>query len=831
MHCQLKLRIGTIPVILAAMSSSQQSDILFSAFNARYAHTSFGARYILANMGELKERAELLEFDLQVQPRIAVEKMLRHHPKIVCIGCYIWNIDLATKVAALLKAICPEIKLILGGPEISYETEKQEIFQYADYVICGEGEVEVRKLCRSLLAVPTSRRAACDTEADVPQAARLPEKFAVPPAARRPGSPGFHPFEQVHQSQRKNLPHWVQGGCTYFVTFRLADSIPQSRIKEYEELRRKWEEHHHPPYSEKERERFNELFSEQLNEWLDAGAGSCGLRKPELAAHVAETLQRFDGDRYELDEWVVMPNHVHVLVKPLPGHGLSTILHTWKSYSAHAINQELKRDGPLWQKESHDHIVRDLDEFVRIQNYISRNPEKAGISVAFSGSRRAACDTGAAEPAAIQNVPQAARLPARIIRAEMVDVEQIELPYDLYSDEDIKHRAIYVEASRGCPFRCEYCMSSLDPCVRYFPEEKLFSAFGKLLDRGALHFKFVDRTFNIDITFALKVLAFFKERYVPGMMLHFEVIPSHLPDELMDAVKDCPSGMLQFEVGIQTFNEAVAHRIQRPLNIAKIEANMRRLREETGVHIHSDLIAGLPGEDLISFEAGFNQLLALNPQEIQLGILKRLRGAPIDRHSRDWNMVYSPHAPYEILSTSLIPFEDMQRVQRFARYWNLVVNNGQFIRTAPMLWAGSRRAACDTQSVPLAAGLHENPIVPQAARLPTEPSAFSAFMQFSDWLYAKTNTTGNLHMVRLAKLLMEFQTLELGLDEKAVAETLWSDYQRGNRPDVPGFLKKFGFEKISEPSAGSRRAACDTPTVPQASRLPRQNRQNRHLQD
>ena len=397
------------------MTSSQSSDILFSAFNARYAHTSFGARYLLANMGELKERAKLLEFDLQIQPRIAVEKILSHHPKIVSIGCYIWNIDLATKVAALLKAIRPEIKLILGGPEISYETEKQEIFQYADHVICGEGEIEVPKLCRQLL----DRRATSDTEP----------------------------------------------------------------------------------------------------------------------------------------------------------------------------------------------------------------------------------------------VPQAAHLPARIIRAEMVDVELIELPYDLYTDEDLKHRAIYVEASRGCPFRCEYCMSSLDPCVRYFPEEKLFPAFANLLDRGALNFKFVDRTFNIDIAFALKLLAFFKERYAPGMMLHFEVIPSHLPDELMDAVKDCPAGMLQFEVGIQTFNETVAHRIQRPLNIAKIEANMRRLREETGVHIHSDLIAGLPGEDLVSFEAGFNRLLALHPQEIQLGILKRLRGAPIARHSTDWNMVYSPHAPYEILSTSLIPFK------------------------------------------------------------------------------------------------------------------------------------------------------------------------------
>ncbi len=123
------------------MSSSCQSDIVLTAFNARYAHSSFGARYLLANMDDLQSRTALFEFDLQVQPRIAVEKILALAPRMVCIGCYIWNIDLATQVAALLKAIRPEIILILGGPEISYETEQQEIFQYADHIICGEGEI------------------------------------------------------------------------------------------------------------------------------------------------------------------------------------------------------------------------------------------------------------------------------------------------------------------------------------------------------------------------------------------------------------------------------------------------------------------------------------------------------------------------------------------------------------------------------------------------------------------------------------------------------------------------------------------------------------------
>ncbi len=756
------------------------AKIILAAFNARYAHTSFGARYLLANLGELKDQAKLLEFDIAVQPRTAVEKILAHHPQIVALGCYIWNIELVTKVAALLKAISPETKIILGGPEISYETKEQEIFQYADHVICGEGEVEFPKLCHSLLAAPH--------ENSVPQAARLPDHItAVPQAARLPDntSTGFNPFEPIDQSRRKNLPHWTQDECTYFITFRLADSIAQSHLKNYEELREKWKEHHQPPYSKKDQKRFEELFSKQIDGWLDEGAGSCCLREKELAAHVAETLQLFDGERYELDEWVVMPNHVHVLVRPFPRFKLSTILHTWKSYSAHAINKKMNRNGPLWQPESYDHIVRNQEGLVRIRNYIRQNPEKAGLCVDFAGSRRAACDTNSTTA-----VPQAARLP-RIIKADPVDVMQIQLPYNEYTDEDIAHRAIYVEASRGCPFRCEYCMSSLDPEMRYFPEETLFPAFENLLARGARAFKFVDRTFNINIAFALNVLAFFRERYEPGVMLHFEVIPDHLPDELIEALKQCPPGMLQFEIGIQTFNEEVAHRIQRPLNIEKIETNMRRLREETSVHIHSDLIAGLPGEDLASFESSFNRLLALHPQEIQLGILKRLRGAPITKHSKDWKMLYSPHAPYEILQTNLISFEEMQQISRFARYWNLTVNNGQFIHTAPLIWKDA-------------------------------PSPFAEFMQWSNWLYAQTNSTGNLHLLRLAKLLLEFLASVKGVNEKLVGEALWSDYQRGNRSDIPGFLKKFGPKE-------SKQAASDTPPVPQAARLPRQARHQTDL--
>jgi len=514
------------------MSSS--SSIVLIAFNARYAHTAFGARYLLANLGDLKEQSSLLEFDLTIQPRTAVEKILATNPKVVALGCYIWNIDLVTQVASLLKTVRPDLKLVLGGPEISFETEDQEIFKYADHVICGEGEVEFSQLCATLL-------------------------------------------------------------------------------------------------------------------------------------------------------------------------------------------------------------------------------DDSNIS-----------------------------LPAQIIRAAPVDLAEIELPYDLYSETDLAHRILYVETSRGCPFRCEYCMSSLDSSVRTFPKEKLFSAFETLIERGARIFKFVDRTFNLDIAFSLEIMAFFKARYQSGMMLHFEMIPDRLPDSLLEAISDLPDGMLQFEIGIQTFNPEVAKRIQRPLNIPLIETNMRRLRAETSVHIHSDLIAGLPGEDLDSFAAGFDRLFALQPQEIQLGILKRLRGAPIDRHSQGWGMVYAPHAPYEILKTNHISFKQMQELSRFARFWNLTVNNGQFIQTAPLIWQN-------------------------------EESVFGAFMKWSNWLYIQTNSTAHIALLRFAHFLITYLVEVKHLSKKQVLEAVAADYQRGNRTDLPAFLKPYArsadLEIAVGPALPSRQARHQTKTV------------------
>ena len=172
-----------------------------------------------------------------------------------------------------------------------------------------------------------------------------------------------------------------------------------------------------------------------------------------------------------------------------------------------------------------------------------------------------------------------------------------------------------------------------------------------LLDRGARQFKFVDRTFNLNLKISQRILQFFLHRWTDGLFLHFEMIPDRLPESLRTLIAEFPPGGLQFEIGVQTFNHRVGELISRRQDNAKLEDNFRFLREHTGVHIHADLIVGLPGESIDSFGTGFDRLLALRPQEIQIGILKRLKGTPIIRHDDEFAMVYSNHPPFEVLQT------------------------------------------------------------------------------------------------------------------------------------------------------------------------------------
>jgi len=280
---------------------------------------------------------------------------------------------------------------------------------------------------------------------------------------------------------------------------------------------------------------------------------------------------------------------------------------------------------------------------------------------------------------------------------QQVDVTDIKTAYHLYSDEDVRKKLIYVEASRGCPFCCEFCLSAHTPQVREFPLEPFLAEMDDLLRRGAKTLKFLDRTFNLNIERARRIMEFFLDKLAERpepFVVHFEMVPSRFPPELVETLARFPPGTLRLEIGIQTLNPDVSARIGRPSNPAQELAALRLLREKTGAIIHADLIAGLPGEDLASFARGFDLLWrAVSPSatvsqpadggteaaphtEIQLGILKLLPGAPIARHTAAFGMRYNPSPPYELMESDALPARDLDRLKNFARFWELIVNRG-----------------------------------------------------------------------------------------------------------------------------------------------------------
>ena len=346
----------------------------------------------------------------------------------------------------------------------------------------------------------------------------------------------------------------------------------------------------------------------------------------------------------------------------------------------------------------------------------------------------------------------------KVIAGEQPPLDELVLPYKEYTAEDLAQRLLYVEASRGCPFKCEFCLSALDKTAWAFELDGFMAEIDALYRRGARNFKFVDRTFNLKIDNSVRILQFFLDRIAeaPDVFVHFEVVPDSLPDRLKELIAQFPDGALQFEVGIQSFNPEVQQRISRKQDNGKTADNLRWLVGHSRAHVHADLIFGLPGETLESFAEGFDRLFGLGPHEIQFGVLKRLRGTPITRHTAGFAMVYDPQTPYTILQNSTVDFATMQRIKRFARYWEMVANSGRFSRGLDLL---------------LAPG-----------------SAFQNFLAFSDWLWQTTSKTHEFALEKLVDLMFAHLTQVRGLNAADVAAALLADYQASGARGRPQSL-------------------------------------------
>ena len=296
----------------------------------------------------------------------------------------------------------------------------------------------------------------------------------------------------------------------------------------------------------------------------------------------------------------------------------------------------------------------------------------------------------------------------RFIDAAPADLAGLQSPYGLYSGEDLRRRLVYVEASRGCPCRCAFCQSALDPVLREFPLETFLAGLEELLARTArtvcaaaetdksgparrVTIKFLDRSFNAHIPRALRILehclAWTNRGGGEPFQFHFEMVPAWFPGELRDLLGAFPPESLRLEIGIQSFNPRTSALIRRNSSPEGELELLRFLRARTKAILHVDLIAGLPGEDLASFGEGFDRLwLALTeeangvPFEIQPGILKCLPGTPLHAMAEDGAFVvrYNKDAPYEVLETGSLPLAGMERIKNFARFWELTVNRGHF---------------------------------------------------------------------------------------------------------------------------------------------------------
>ncbi|HPT17067.1 MAG TPA: B12-binding domain-containing radical SAM protein [Kiritimatiellia bacterium] len=353
------------------------------------------------------------------------------------------------------------------------------------------------------------------------------------------------------------------------------------------------------------------------------------------------------------------------------------------------------------------------------------------------------------------------------------DLSTLQLPYAEYTDADLAHRLLYVESSRGCAMRCDYCVSANDEAVRFFPMPALLAAFDRLLARGARQFKFCDRSFNLDVPRALEILAFFRERQplFPGLFLHFEMLPDRFPAELRAALAAFPPRSLQLEIGLQSFNPQVLETIRRLQNLDRAADNLRFLREQTRAFLHTDLIAGLPGETPESFAAGFDRLFALGPHEIQLGILKKLPGAPIARHDDAFAMRYDPAPPYEVRATRDWPADHLARTARCAHWWDAIVDSQRFIPAAPLIWRSA-------------------------------PSVFGAFMELSDWLGARFPREHGVPLADLVAALFDYLTQIRGFAPATVADALLRGYRHTGARDMPAALAPHVARDLPPPTSG-----------------------------
>ena len=257
-----------------------------------------------------------------------------------------------------------------------------------------------------------------------------------------------------------------------------------------------------------------------------------------------------------------------------------------------------------------------------------------------------------------------------------IDLPDLHPPYIEVDRASLKNRIAYLETSRGCPYLCSFCLSALDKTVRYFDDNIVRDQIEKLVDASVKTVKFVDRTFNLQPK-RMKSLMTWLARF-KGTLFHFEIVGDILNADLLEFLKTMPQGMFQFEIGVQTINEQAQKLIKRKQDNAALFEAIGELVRQNRVHLHCDLIFGLPGENLEDILASFTAVFALRPHELQLGFLKFLPGAPIRDLIEEHEYQYQSFPPYELVSHKNLPAEQTIYLKKFAEVFDMFYNSKRF---------------------------------------------------------------------------------------------------------------------------------------------------------
>jgi len=268
-------------------------------------------------------------------------------------------------------------------------------------------------------------------------------------------------------------------------------------------------------------------------------------------------------------------------------------------------------------------------------------------------------------------------------RNTQLDIDSVPFAYD--NLEDFQNRIIYYESSRGCPFRCSYCISSIDKSLRFRNLDKVKGELKFFVDHNVKQVKFIDRTFNCNDGHAQEIWKFIKDNDNGITNFHFEIAADIISDSCMELLESMRPGQVQLEIGVQSTNPETLKEIRRPMDFAKVAETVKRIKCFDNTHLHLDLIAGLPYEDMVSFEKSFNDVFELRPEALQLGFLKVLKGTYMEEMSEEYGLKCADAPPYEVLRTKWISYEEIIRLKMIEEMLEVYYNSGQFVTSVELL--------------------------------------------------------------------------------------------------------------------------------------------------